>query len=262
MKRMARLLRMFLLAGLVALLAGCHVGVDIDVRMTEDGAGTVTITVIADKAIVDRAPGLAGDLRLDDVRAAGWTVDGPSATPDGGLQIVLTQPFSTPEQANAILASVNAAGGPLMGITFARTRGDDATTFTLNGTLQITGGLDAFSDADLLAVVGATPYANQLAAASIAPNDAATVTFRASLPGDVQSTTAPAGGPLTWVAPADGSAVDVATTTIDEDPTNVWAGPASKAALIALVVWCVVSVGFITYVIIVRRRRAAVRALR
>ena len=193
MTPMARLLKMLSVAALVAVLAGCHVSVDIDVQMTDDGSGTITITVVADKAVVDKAPGLVGDLRLDDVRAAGWAVEGPTATPDGGLQVVLSQPFSTPAQANAILANVNSPAGPLVGITFGRVRGDDATTFTINGTLQITGGLDAFTDADLLAVVGATPYANQLAAASIAPTDAATITFTAGLPGDVQSTTAPPG---------------------------------------------------------------------
>jgi hypothetical protein len=96
--------------------------------------GTITITVVADKAVVDKAPGLVGDLRLDDVRAAGWAVEGPTATPDGGLQVVLSQPFSTPAQANAILANVNSPAGPLVGITFGRVRGDDATTFTINGT--------------------------------------------------------------------------------------------------------------------------------
>jgi hypothetical protein len=247
---------------LVALCAGCHVDVGVDVAMTKDGSGTITVTVTADKDVVAKAPGLAADLRLTDVAAAGWSIDGPAPTPDGGLQVVLHQSFDTPAQANAILSGLNGPSGPLMGLTLARARTDDATSFSVNGTLQVTGGLDAFSDADLLAIVGASPYANQLAAASVAPTDAVSMSFSAGLPGDVKSTTAPDGKRLSWVVPMDGSATDVATATELKDPKNIWAAPLSKAALIALVVWIVISIGFITYVVIARRRRAALQALR
>jgi hypothetical protein len=254
--------RTLTLVVLVVLCAACHVDVKVDVAMVKDGSGTITVTATADKDIVDKAPGLATDLRLADVAAAGWSVDGPAPTPDGGLQVVLRRSFSTPAQANAILASVNGPAGPLNGITFGRTRTDNATNFTINGALQINGGLDAFSDPELLAIVGATPYANQLAVANVAPTDAVTMMLTVDLPGDVKSTTSVAEDELSWVVPMDGSAVDVATVTELKDPKNVWAGPAAKASLIALIVWIIVSLGFIAYVIVARRRRASMQALR
>jgi hypothetical protein len=254
--------RSVLLLVLVAVCAGCHVDVKVDVAMIKDGSGTVTVTATADKEIVTKSPGLAADLRFADVTAAGWSVDGPAPTPDGGLQVVLRRSFATPAQANAILASINGPGGPFDGITLGRSRTHDATTFTINGTLQVTGGLDAFSDPELLAIVGASPYATQLAQANVAPTDAVTITFSADVPGDVQSTTSLSSDSLVWAVPMDGSPVDVATLSELKDPRNIWAGPVAKASLIALLVWIVVSVGFIIYVIIARRRRAAMHALR
>jgi hypothetical protein len=89
-----------------------------------------------------------------------------------------------------------------------------------------------------------------------------TITFSADVPGDVQSTTSLSSDSLVWAVPMDGSPVDVATLSELKDPRNIWAGPVAKASLIALLVWIVVSVGFIIYVIIARRRRAAMHALR
>src|SRR3954469_5325407 len=99
--------RLLGLALLVAVCAACHVDVAVDVAMIKDGSGTITVTVTADKDIVAKAPGLAGDLRLADVAAAGWAVEGPAPTPDGGLQVVMRQSFQTPAQANAILTGLN-----------------------------------------------------------------------------------------------------------------------------------------------------------
>jgi hypothetical protein len=254
--------RILALCVLALVCAACKVDVAVDVAMRTDGSGTITVTAVADQDIVTQAPTLATDLRLDDVRAAGWTVDGPAATADGGLQVVMTQTFTTPQEANAILAGLNGPSGPLVGITLARSRGDERTTFTLNGSLRVTGGLDAFTDADLLAAVGATPYSAQITAAGLQPTDAVGITFTARLPGTVKTSTATDLSDLSWIVPLDGTATDVASLAEKKDSKNVWASPVSQGALIALIAWCAFSVCFIIYVIIVRRRRAALRTLR
>ena len=56
--------------------------------MDRDGAGTITVTATADAELVAQAPGLADDLHFDDLVAAGWAVDGPTPTDDGGLEVV------------------------------------------------------------------------------------------------------------------------------------------------------------------------------
>jgi hypothetical protein len=249
-----------------ALCAACNVDITIDVKMSADGSGTITVTATADSDVVTQAPNLVADMHLDDIKAAGWSVQGPAKTPSGGLQIVLTHPFATPKQATAILADLNGPSGPLKSITLTRSKKGDTTTYSLGGTLQIVGGLDAFSDADLFAALGATPYAAQ-AAASPSPDQAVTVKFRAKLPGTVKKSTATSGSAssptgLAWPVPLSGSIVDVTTQSTQHDAKNIWASPLARGAKIVFSVWIVASVCFIAFVIFARRRRRHIRALR
>jgi hypothetical protein len=265
---MPRRLRTTLAAlALSVLCAACNVDISIDVNMKADGSGTITVTATADSDIVKQAPHLVEDLRLTDLRAAGWTIQGPAPTPSGGLQIVLTHTFKTPKQAMAILADLNGPSGPLKSIRLSRTKKGDTTTFTLGGTLVVDGGLDAFSDADLLAAVGATPYSAQAVAAHVTPAQAVTIKFRAKLPGTVKKSTATAGSAssptgLAWNVPLDGTSVDVATTSTQKKAKNIWASPLTRGAKILFYVWIAASVCFLIFVIITRRRRRRVRALR
>ncbi len=258
MARAAR--RILSLLAITVFCASCRVDVNVNIAMKVDGSGLITITAVADAAVVKQAPSLATDLRFDDVKTAGWTVVGPTAEPTGGLRVVLTKTFQTPAQATEILANVSGPNGPLVGIALAREHTGALTTFHLNGTLQVTGGMSAFSDETLLSAVGATPYARELAAAGVQPADAVGITLTAGLPGAVKTTTgAQGGGTLSWTVPGDGSAVDVGTITQDKAPTNAWAGALAKGALIALAVWLIVCAGFIVYVIVVRQRNEHAR---
>ncbi len=260
---MARLLRRTLaVLALAVVCASCKVDLKIDVAMKADGSGTVIVTAIADAQILQQAPQIATDLRFADLKASGWTVQGPAPTSDGGLQVVLAHSFQTPEQATAILASINGPNGPLVGMGLSRVRAKGTTTFAVNGALQLTGGLDAFTDSDLLTAVGATPYTAQLAAASVQPADAITATFTVSLPGTVKTNNAGRGVGLTWSTPLGATSQAVSASTETHDPKNVWAKPLAKGALIALVAWLVIAFLFIVYVFLARRRRYRQRALR
>lgn len=255
MGQMARTVRLLSVLLLAVVCAGCRVDVDINVRMDSKGAGSVTVTLVTDKEMVTRAPGLATDLRLEDIKAAGWTVTGPTVTPDGGLQVELVQAFTTPAQANAILADLNGPNGPLVGITLALTTVQDTTTYTLNGRLQVVGGLAAFSDTDLVTALGSAPYAAQVAAAGQQPKDVLGITFKATMPGKLNTTTAKGSAGLQWTVPLDGTALDVGTLSEHTVARNKWAKPVAKSAQVALVTWGAVSIGFILYVIAVRHRR-------
>ncbi|MGZ4674378.1 MAG: hypothetical protein ACXV8K_17085, partial [Ilumatobacteraceae bacterium] len=79
------------------LLTACHVDTTVDIAMGSDGAGKITVTAIADAAVLAQAPGLADDLRFDDAKTAGWTLTGPAATSDGGLRVELSHPFASPQ---------------------------------------------------------------------------------------------------------------------------------------------------------------------
>lgn len=197
--------RLLALVACALVLSACRVDVTVDVAMNQNGSGRLAVTVVADAAVVNQAPGLAADLRLDDLAAAGWQTSGAVPTADGGLAITLTRPFDTPEQATALLSTLNGPAGPLQAINLQRNATERAITYTVTGTGRLDGGLDAFADSDLLATVGGTPYAEQITAAGLTPADVVGVVLRVRLPGDVESTTA--------TTAADGSAVVVAPVT-------------------------------------------------
>jgi len=126
-------LRLLALVGAVALLAGCRLDLNVAVDLAADGTGTVRVTATADADLLARAPNAVTDLRLDDAKAAGWTVTGPTATESGGAQVVLTKAFGSPEQATAILAEINGPSGPLRGLTLSQAREFAAVTSSFTG---------------------------------------------------------------------------------------------------------------------------------
>jgi len=243
---------------LAVLLASCRIDASVDVAVDEDGSGTVTLTVRADEEVVTAAPGLAQDVRVDDLRDAGWSTDGVEATGDGGVEIVLVRPFATPEEATAVLASVSGPDGPLQDVVLERAAGPgdagDEVRFRLSGAGRVDAGLASFADPELLAVAGATPYADAVAAAGLSPNQAVGLTLRVDLPGTVEETTATDDAPLTWPIPLDGTPVELTSTSVVGEGTDVW-GIAATVALVALVAWCVASVVLIALVVAARRRR-------
>jgi len=242
-------------------LAACKVDTTIDVAVKADGSGTITLTAVADADVVAQAPGLAEDLRFDDAVAAGWVLTPPAATAAGGLQVVLTHDFTTVAEASALLTSINGSGGPLHDVVLSRVVTSDEITTTLAGTLRVDGGLDAFADPDVLAAIGGSPYADNIAAANLRPTDAVTVAFTAHLPGKVVTTASGVEPTLTWSVPLDQSAADLSASSViaQGQPSSSW-GTISKVALIALVAWCVIAFGFIAFVAKARRARARRRA--
>lgn len=263
------LVRRVLFVLLAALaLAACKVDTRVDVAVQPDGTGTITLTAVADAELVQKTPGLAEDLRFDDVTAAGWTVDGPTPTADGGLKVTIAHPFATVEEATALLQSLNGPDGPLHGVVIGRTVTADDITTTLSGTLSVSNGLDAFADPDVLAAIGGSPYAADLAASNLRPADVVTFTFAADLPGTITSSTVPGTTPAgqtgsVWSVPLDGTTADIATTSVLSQGSGggIW-GIVAKVALYALIAWVVLAVAFIAFVAQARRARAQRRVAR
>lgn len=240
----------------LAVLAGCRVDVTVDVDVADDGSGTVTVTAVADAGLVDEVPELADDLRFDDLATAGWTVTGPDQTPDGALQVVLEHPFSDPAEATDLLAQLNGPAGPLVGAELARASEFAETTWTFDGTLRVTGGVDAFADADVLAAVGATPYVDDLEGIALA--DALGIRLDLTLPDAVDDTTgvrAEDGRTVSWSVPLDGSEVALTTIATRTDTGAKVARTVAQVAQFLLVAWIVLAATFVAYVVVARRRR-------
>lgn len=253
---------------LVSLLAlsSCRLDVLVSVEMEPDGTGVVTVVATADDELVQQVPDLVDDLRLDDAIANGWTVDGPIAAEAGGIRITLTHDFHSAEELANVLTSI---GPPLTQMAAARTVVEEQTTNAINGELVLTNGFETFADADLVEAVGGLPFGEEIDASGLTAAEAMSFTLRVALPGELISAetgTEIDDGVIEWVAPLDGTSVNLYTATVQRpaaEATN-WAGPLSTAALIALVVWLVVAASFIGFVIVARRskRRRRSQALR
>jgi hypothetical protein len=249
--------RLLALAACAVALAGCRVDADVLLEIGADGTGELVVTATVDADVVQHAPGLAADLRLRDARAAGWRVEGPTATEDGGLTVTLRHPVTSAEEATNLLASL---GPPFQDVHLERATVEDETTWTLSGQLVLPDGFASFADSDLATAVGGPPFADRLS--GVTPEESMSIAFGADLPGAVEETTGDEqDGRLQWTSPLDGSSTDLATRTVQRPSSDsAWAGPLSVLALVLLVVWVVAAGLFIAHVTNERRRRQARRA--
>ena len=250
-----RLLRLLLCGAAVVVLAACRLDSTVELTIGADGTGELVVTAVADADVVDQAPGLADSLQFSDAVAAGWVVEGPTATEEGGLTVTLRHPVTSADEATNLLASL---GPPFTDMRLERTVGDDGetTTSTLTGQLVLPAGFDSFADSDLLAAVGGTPFADELTASGATPDSSMSIVLRAELPGDVEETNGEeADGALAWDAPLDGSTAEVAATTVQRPGGGGWASVLATIALLLLIAWIVVAAAFIVSVARARARR-------
>jgi hypothetical protein len=249
--------RILVLCVCVAALAGCRVDIDVDLQVEPDGTGTITVVATADADIVAAVPTLADELALDDIAAAGWQIDGPTDTADGGLTVTLRHDFASDQEATNLLASI---GPPFNQMAMTRNASGDDTTTRLTGLLGLPDGFESFADEDLVAVIGSVPFADQIAAAEATPESAIGAAIRAQLPGridfDETNGTDLGDNRLEWLVPTDGTILDwraVAVQSPGED--RWWARPLSVVALVALIAWVAFMVLFIGYVVLARWQR-------
>ncbi len=237
-------------------LSACRVEVAVDVAMQPDGSGTLTVTLTADADVVAEAGGLERDLRLDDLESAGWTSSGLTDTPDGGVRLALAHEFRAPEELSALLASLNGTQGPFRSVAFARQVRSDVVGFTVSGAGQAVDGLASFADADLVDVIGATPYAADILDAGLAPSEAVHVALAISLPGTVDGSTGTrTDRGVEWIIPLDGTPVDLATTATWSRDAGGGHAVLAIALQVLFFVWLgVVALGFVA-VVLARRRR-------
>jgi hypothetical protein len=250
-----KVVRVIGLLGLVLVLAACRLDVDVDTAVNADGTGEVVVLGTVDKDVVDRVPGLAGSLVLDDATAAGWVVEGPAATESGGLSVTLRHPFVTVQEAANLL---NSLGPPFGDLVFEYAATEDDVTVTLAGTLSLPGGTwDAFGDQALLTSTGGTPFGAQLTESGANPAESMSVELAVRLPGEVEDTSGDRrDGAVVWSAPLDGSVAQVtATSVLSEGSGGGWAGPVSTVALVLLIAWLIVGITLAVLVIRARSRR-------
>ena len=250
-----------LVLGALALVS-CRLDVDVSVVMEPDGTGMVTVVAEADAGLVGQVENLAAELVFDDVAEGGWTIDGPTPTDEGGLVATFTHPFQSAQELANVLNSI---GPPLSDVLAGRVTEGEQTANEVRAVLVLPDGFESFADVDLIEAAGGLPFADRFAETGATPPDAMSFTLRLALPGEVISSTGAEVQPevFEWVAPLDGSSLEVAASTVQRPPEGgAWAGPLATASLVALAVWVVLSGAFVVFVLIARRKKAERRRRR
>ena len=239
------------------LLTSCRVDTVTSLSVKANGSGTVSVTVTADSDVYKAAPTLKTDVRNDDLTAAGWNMNGPHETKDGGLTVTFTHGFNTPAEATVLLGQVNGSRGPLKSVVLQRTGKSSNSTFTLTGKLEVNGGLQAFADDAALKLLGGAPYADQVKNSGLDLGKAVGIDFTAELPGKVVSSTGAAkGSVLTWRVPTDGTPTDIATTTNNVDIASNVARFLKWVVAFLLAVWVIGTLALLGLIASRRGRRA------
>jgi len=232
-----RTLRLLLVA-LVALIASaCQVDAVIDVVVTEDGSGTVTLTAAFDEEIVEAAPELLDGLRTDDLAASGWTVDGPRRAESGGSVIVsANKAFLSPDDLAGVLDEIAGENTLFSDFEVERTRSFARTTYDVTGQIDPQISLAEFGDSGITGLVG-NPLGLSLAELAAAANrpleETVNLTFTITLPDTVTANGADVEGRVaSWqLSPQDPLPTDIeVSSSIEDRLPRVWAA----VALVAL----------------------------
>jgi hypothetical protein len=177
------------------------VGVGIDSR--PDGSGRVTATMTLDADASAQVPDLAGQLRVDDLRQAGWQIDGPTDVSGGGRVVTARKDFPDPSGAAVAMGQLSGQSGPFRQFRLTHRRTFLKTTTTFEGTVDLTSGIEGFSDGELRARLGGSPLGVDVAGLEqrlgIAFDRVFIFQVSARLPGDATSNAPPeVGGRAVW----------------------------------------------------------------
>jgi hypothetical protein len=128
---------------LAVVVGGCKVDARVVVRMRADGSGVVSLRVVADAeavmAVESGGSKLETAVRLDDAKAAGWTVGPWVRAKDGSASIVLSHPFARAGDLAGLVRQLNGAAGPLRGVHATRGHGLLATDYGVQGRIDLAG---------------------------------------------------------------------------------------------------------------------------
>jgi hypothetical protein len=226
--------------------AGCRLDANVTVKVVRDGSGVVTVHVIADKDLIGRAGNALVDLRLDDATNAGWVLEGPADTPEGGRQLALSKPFRTQAEADRILAELSGPSGPFHQLHLDQKRAFAKITTKLTGEVGLDGGAAGLGDSELVQLLGGRQVLDGTVGANL--TDQLVVTVKLNGPGNTV-------GAAEATGPMDGATrTPVALQSVERDDL------ASRARTKAYVaVTLAIAVAALVFYLMKRRRLAAKR---
>ena len=286
--------RALAVVGLLLVVLGgsaCRVDATVTMDVADDGTGHVDVLIQLDAAAVNAIGGLDERLRVADLADAGWTVDGPhpatggmaGGTTDGvttgvtGAQVAVRKAFEHSDHLGAVLAEVLGPAA-ISDVLLVRQREFAETTWSLDGRIDLSAGLDLLADAELAAVLDGLPFARsdaelaELAGCSDGscdPASAFSLTLVAIMPTDPddvleEMSDSSDGEPLLGGVPPAGSWTVVfgdpaptlfhATGVLVDDTPRIW----RTVSIIAGTLFVLVAGFQLARLVIVRRRRRVV----
>lgn len=176
---------------LVLITAGCQVQIHTTVTMQESGRGVVTQAVGFDDDAMRRVGDLDRQLRVEDLAAAGWTVD-PAVKEGDTTWVRAHHTFSDPAEATALVGQLSGPDGPYRDLRIARDEGLLSASYSVSGVIDPTAGFTMFGDPELLSTMGGDGSGgllDRIAAEEGRPAaDMVTIAFTSELPGISRTT--------------------------------------------------------------------------
>jgi len=245
-----KLLRLLALVVVALFLSACQVDAVVDVDVTEDGSGTVTLTTAFDEEIVAAAPEIENGLRTGDLLPAGWVIEGPQRSESGSAVVIsATKEFADPEDLAGVLDEIAGPNTLFKDFTVERTRSFARTTYEVRGQIDPRISLVSFGDEDITGLVG-NPLGlsmTELEAAAGRPlEETVSLEFTITLPDTVEANTNDVNGRVArWkLSPRDPLETDIEVgTSIEDRLPRIWAAVAlvALALLVTLLIFRVLA---------------------
>ena len=119
----------------------------------QNGSGVVRAGVGLDDDALRQIPDLAQQLRVDDLKRAGWIVVGPRKESDKRTWVRATKPFASPTGAAKAMTELNGPNGPFKNFRLTRKHSFLRTKTSFSGTVDRVGAR-GLADAQLQQQLG------------------------------------------------------------------------------------------------------------
>ncbi|MEE2768398.1 MAG: HAD-IA family hydrolase [Actinomycetota bacterium] len=143
---------------LLAVLAvsACRAESMVTIEVARDGSGIVAAEVYLDPEATAAVGDLDEQLRYEDLVDAGWSVDSPVRTEDGGTRVTAAKGFEVPGRLGSVLGEIL---GPTVfeQVELVRRRSFATTVWQIAGTIDVSRGLELFSDPGLRETLSGLP---------------------------------------------------------------------------------------------------------
>ncbi len=152
--------RVALVVVLVLGLTACQVDIGVDIGFNEDGSGVVTVDVALDQAALELAPEITSQLLTSDIEdlSSGWSLNDPRIDDQGRTSFSAFKSFGSFHQLQAVLDEIFGPQGVFRDFTFERNTSFAQTDYLVTGVVDLSGGLDLFTDPLLTERLGGEPF--------------------------------------------------------------------------------------------------------